>query len=125
MRIIATLAVLGLSACTNADASRETLDNFGFKNIQTGGYVVFACGEDYIPHSIYGHESERETGFRRSLLRSLQGLLGEVLMTDFDPRAGDELERFIESMREVDWIEVMGLFAALLLILCAYSWGAR
>lgn len=43
--IIALLASFAL-ACTAPDATKETLRKSGYKDIQTGGYNVFACGRD-------------------------------------------------------------------------------
>lgn len=34
-----------LTACTNPDKARNTLNSAGYTDIHTGGYDMFACGE--------------------------------------------------------------------------------
>ncbi len=38
------IAVLG---CEDADRARATLEDYGFTNINVGGYEPFTCGDDY------------------------------------------------------------------------------
>ncbi|AFN39341.1 hypothetical protein F485_gp199 [Aeromonas phage CC2] len=43
--IIAILAVLSLSACTDADGARRVLTQNGYTNVHVGGYAWFSCSE--------------------------------------------------------------------------------
>lgn len=40
------IAALALSACTNEEETRRTLNAAGYTDIQIGGYAAFACGQD-------------------------------------------------------------------------------
>lgn len=40
-----------LQGCTDEDATRRTLENSGYTEIETTGYVLFACGEDDTFHT--------------------------------------------------------------------------
>lgn len=33
--------------CEDADRARETLENYGFTNIDVGGWEPWSCGDDY------------------------------------------------------------------------------
>ena len=45
--LLAALLVFGAVGCTNEDKSRETLQKYGFTDINAGGYSFFECGDDY------------------------------------------------------------------------------
>lgn len=44
--LVAIFMMFTLTACDNPQEARRTLVNAGFKDIQAGGYDLFACGKD-------------------------------------------------------------------------------
>ncbi len=44
--ILTILSLFLLTACTDDDASRRTLDDAGYTNIQLTGHKFFECGKD-------------------------------------------------------------------------------
>jgi hypothetical protein len=51
--IIALLVTVALVGCTDENATRRTLQDSGFTEIQTGGYAWFACSEDDAFHTAF------------------------------------------------------------------------
>lgn len=44
-RILACLALITVSACTDPEGARRTLVNNGYTNVQTTGRAWFSCGD--------------------------------------------------------------------------------
>lgn len=51
MRILIFILAMFFCGCTSPGASWNALDDMGFKEIETGGYDLFACGKDYVFHT--------------------------------------------------------------------------
>ncbi len=49
--IFATIACIGLVACTDEDNTRRTLESAGYSDIHTTGYSWFECGKDDTFHT--------------------------------------------------------------------------
>lgn len=46
MKKIAAIALVALlSACTDPDTARHALENYGFTDIQIGGYAFYGCSK--------------------------------------------------------------------------------
>lgn len=46
MKKIILIAVLFLTACSNPEDARRTLNAAGYTDIKTQGYAMFSCGSD-------------------------------------------------------------------------------
>lgn len=62
--LIAALAVLSLSGCTDAENATRVLENAGYSDIYITGYKVFSCSEDDFQHT--GFNAVGPTGKRVS-----------------------------------------------------------
>lgn len=59
-RVLAVFGfVFALWACTDSERSVQTLEQAGFTDIQTTGYVVFACSDDDSYHTGFRAKNAR------------------------------------------------------------------
>lgn len=46
LAVVAGVAALLTTACTDPDGARKTLEGAGYTNITTGGYAAWSCSDD-------------------------------------------------------------------------------
>lgn len=52
-KLILAMLVLCLTACTDSDKATRTLQQAGYTDIHTTGYVIFGCSEDDQYHTSF------------------------------------------------------------------------